>query len=62
MKKVLPRQHTSGETVADGQARKVCLPAYSHAWNAEISLARFLWRHWHVRAHSSLRGKTPYEA
>ncbi len=34
--------------------------AYSNGWEAEISLARFLWRYCHLRPHSSLGGKTPY--
>ena len=34
---------------------------YSHGWDAEISLARFLWRYCHVRPHSSLGGRTPHE-
>ena len=40
---------------------EVYLRAYSDGWEAEISLARFLWRYCHVRPHSSLRGRTPYE-
>jgi putative transposase len=40
---------------------EVYLHAYSDGWEAEISLARFLWRYCHVRPHSSLGGKTPYE-
>jgi len=36
------------------------LRAYRDGWEAEISLARFLWRYCHVRPHSSLGGKTPY--
>ncbi len=39
---------------------EVYLWAYSDGWEAEISLARFLWRYCHVRPHSSLGGKTPY--
>jgi putative transposase len=39
---------------------EVYLRAYSHGWEAEINLARFLWRYCHVRPHSSLGGKTPY--
>jgi len=39
---------------------EVYLHAYSDGWEAEISLARFLWRYCHVRPHSSLGGKTPY--
>ena len=40
---------------------EVYLRAYSDGWEAEISLARFLWRYCHVRPHSSLRGRTPHE-
>ena len=40
---------------------EVYLRAYSDGWEAEISLARFLWRYCHVRPHSSLGGKTPNE-
>ncbi|WP_315856428.1 IS3 family transposase [Synechococcus sp. J7-Johnson] len=40
---------------------EVYLRAYSDGWEAEISLARFLWRYCHVRPHSSLGDKTPYE-
>jgi putative transposase len=40
---------------------EVYLHAYSDGWDAEISLARFLWRYCHVRPHSSLGGRTPYE-
>ena len=40
---------------------EVYLRAYSDGWDAEISLARFLWRYGHVRPHSSLGGKTPHE-
>jgi putative transposase len=39
---------------------EVYLRVYSDSWEAEISLARFLWRYCHVRPHSSLGGKTPY--
>ena len=42
------------------QYEEVYIHAYSDGWEAEISLARFLWRYCHVRPHSSLRGKTPY--
>ena len=35
--------------------------AYSNGWEAEISLARFLWRYCHVRPPSALGGKTPYD-
>jgi transposase InsO family protein len=38
---------------------EVYLRAYSDGWEAEISLARFLWRYCHVRPHSSLGGRTP---
>jgi putative transposase len=41
--------------------KEVYLHAYSDGWEAEISLARFLWRYCHVRSHSSLGGKTPDE-
>jgi putative transposase len=40
---------------------EVYLRAYSDGWEAEISLARFLWRYGHVRPHSSLGGRTPHE-
>ena len=40
---------------------EVYLHAYSDVWEAEISLARFLWRYCHVRSHSSLGGRTPHE-
>jgi putative transposase len=40
---------------------EVYLHAYSDGWEAEISLARFLWRYCHVRPHNSLGGKTPHE-
>ncbi len=40
---------------------EVYLRAYSDGWEAEISLARFLWRYCHVRPHSSLGGRTPIE-
>ena len=39
---------------------EVYLRAYSDGWEAEISLARFLWRYGHVRPHSSLGGRTPH--
>jgi putative transposase len=39
----------------------VYLRAYKDGWEAEISLARFLWRYCHVRPHSSLGCKTPHE-
>ena len=40
---------------------EVYLHAYSDGWEAEIGLARFLWRYCHVRPHSSLGGKTPHQ-
>ncbi|MCP9832654.1 integrase core domain-containing protein, partial [Synechococcus sp. JJ3a-Johnson] len=40
---------------------EVYLRAYSDGWEAETSLARFLWRYCHVRPHSSLGSKTPDE-
>ena len=40
---------------------EVYLHAYSDGWEAEISLARFLWRYSHVRPHSALGGRTPHE-
>jgi putative transposase len=40
---------------------EVYLHAYRDGWEAEISLARFLWRYCHVRPHSSLGGRTPHE-
>ncbi len=40
---------------------EVYLHAYSDGWEAEINLARFLWRYCHVRPQSSLKGKTPHE-
>ena len=40
---------------------EVYLHAHSDGWEAEISLARFLWRYCHVRPHNSLGGKTPHE-
>jgi putative transposase len=40
---------------------EVSLRAYSDGWDAEISLARFLWRYCHVRPHSALGGRTPHE-
>ena len=40
---------------------EVYLRAYSDGWEAEISLARFLWRYCHVRPHRSLGGRTPHE-
>jgi putative transposase len=40
---------------------EVYLRAYSDGWEAETSLARFLWRYCHVRPHSSLGGRTPHK-
>ena len=40
---------------------EVYLRAYSDGWEAEVCLARFLWRYCHVRPHSSLGGRTPHE-
>ncbi|MFM7647389.1 MAG: transposase [Cyanobium sp.] len=40
---------------------EVYLRAYSDGWEAEISLARFLWRYCHVRPHRSLGGRTPHK-
>ena len=40
---------------------EVYLRAYSDGWEAEVSLARFLWRYGHVRTHSALGGRTPNE-
>ena len=34
---------------------------YTNGWEAEISLAGFLWNYCHVMPHSSLEGKTPHE-
>jgi putative transposase len=42
------------------KVEEVYLRAYEDAWDAEISLARFLWRYGHVRHHRSLGGRTPY--
>ena len=39
---------------------EVYLRAYGDGWEAEISLAHFLWRYCHVRPHSSLGGRTPH--
>ena len=39
---------------------EVYLRAYRDGWEAEISLAHFLWRYCHVRPHSSLGGRTPH--
>jgi putative transposase len=38
---------------------EVYLLAYSDGLEAELRLARFLWRYCHVRPHSALGGKTP---
>ncbi len=40
---------------------EVYLRAYGDGWDAEVSLARFLWRYSHVRPHRSLGGRTPHE-
>ena len=40
---------------------EVYLLAYIDGCEPEISLARFIWRHCHVRPHSSLGGKTTHE-
>jgi putative transposase len=40
---------------------EVYLHAYRDGWEAEIRLARFLWRFCHGRPHSSLGGRTPNE-
>jgi putative transposase len=40
---------------------EVYLHAYGDGWEAEISLARFLWRYCYVRPHSALGGRTPHE-
>ncbi len=37
------------------------LLAYSDGWEAEIRLARFIWRYDHVSPHSELNGKTPHQ-
>jgi transposase InsO family protein len=50
--------HFSGSPKYEGE---VYLRAYSDGWEAEVSLARFLWRHCNVRPHSSLGGRTPHE-
>jgi putative transposase len=39
---------------------EVYIRAYEDGWDAEIGLARFLWRYCHVRPHRSLGGRTPY--
>ena len=36
--------------------------AYSDGLDAELRLARFLWRYSHTRHHSALGDKTPYKA
>ena len=41
--------------------QEVYLHTYSDGWEAEIGLARFLWRYCHVRPRSSLAGITPHE-
>ena len=41
--------------------QEVYLWAYSDGLEAELRLARFLWRYCHVRPHSALGGKTPYK-
>jgi putative transposase len=40
---------------------EVYLRAYSDGWEAEVSLARFLWKYCHVRPHSALGGRTLQE-
>ncbi|MFY8150244.1 MAG: hypothetical protein ACOVNL_13635 [Prochlorococcaceae cyanobacterium] len=40
---------------------EVYLRAYGDGWEAEISLARFLWRYCHVRPYSSHGGRTPLD-
>ena len=40
---------------------EVYIRAYSDGWDAEISLARFLWRYCHIRPHSALGGRTPHK-
>jgi putative transposase len=37
---------------------EVYLPAYRDGWEAETSLARFLWKYCHVRPQSLLAGRT----
>jgi putative transposase len=41
------------------KVEEVDLRAYGDGWEAEISLAHFLWRYCHGRPHSSLGGRTP---
>ena len=41
---------------------EVYLRAYSDGWEAEICLARFLWKYCRVRPHSALGGRTPHAA
>jgi putative transposase len=41
--------------------QEVYLRAYGDGWEAEINLARFLWRYSHAVTHSSLGGRTPHE-
>ena len=41
------------------KVEEVDLRAYGDGWEAEISLAHFLWRHCHGRPHSSMGGRTP---
>jgi len=56
-------ERSSTQPKASRQSRvEVYLHAYSDGWEAEISLARFLWRYCHVRPHSSLGSRTPHEA
>jgi putative transposase len=61
------RQFTSSDFVACLQAKGIkitwsgknrCYDSID-GWEAEISLARFLWRYCHVRPHSSLGDRTP---
>jgi putative transposase len=40
---------------------EIYLRAYSDSWEAKINPAPFLWWYCHVRPHSSLGRKTPYE-
>ena len=41
------------------KVEEVDLRAYGDGWEAEISLAHFLWGYCHGRPHSSLEGRTP---